>query len=109
MPTVYRRISRYKVVISFPVPCSCIKSVFRAWPNVSHPSFIHHLEHIMLMSAITKREEDTVSNHLGAIIGISPLPAMGYELISRFMCGSSCNYCFDHYHYCFVGQEEESE
>jgi len=60
------------------------------------------------MSAITRREEDTVSNHLGAIIGIFPLSAMGYELMSRFMCGSSRYYCFDHLHYRSGGQEEES-
>ena len=34
---------------------------------------------------------------------------MGYELMNRFLRGSSCCYCLDHLHYCFGGQEEESE
>jgi len=61
----------------------------------------------MPMSMI-KREEDKASNHLGAIIGLSSLPAIECELINRIVCWSSCYYCSYRSHY-RVRQEEESE
>jgi len=58
--------------------------------------------------SMIKREEDKASNHLGAIIGLSTLPAIECELMDRIMCWSSCYYCSYRPHYC-VRQEEEGE